>query len=139
MGIFRIKLIDTDFGLRMTYSIPKWLNENIKLHSIDEKTFEHKWCPVISYKKYEAPTTVIKCSVNHICATNDHPIWTLDGWKQAKDVIVGDKVYMHNGSYAFVTEIQNDQKVREVYDFQLDGGTNFLCTSMIVGSWDGNT
>lgn len=139
MGIFRVKPIDTDFGIKMTFSIPKWMNENIKLHSIDERTFAHKWCTVIDYRMYEAPTTIIKCSVAHICATNEHLIWTLDGWKQAKDIKVDDKIYMPNGSYAFVTEIQNDQKVREVYDFKLDGGTNFLCSNLIVRSWSDDT
>ena len=71
--------------------------ESPKVLTINEttKNLEYKDIISVSYKG-EKPTIEIKASNKKIRCTTNHPFLTVDGWKQAGDLVVGDILVASN-------------------------------------------
>ena len=92
--------IDTESGNYKVYTLYNMYKNNRELPKVltineTTKNLEYKDIISVSYKG-EKPTIEIKASNKKIRCTTNHPFLTVDGWKQAGDLVVGDILVASN-------------------------------------------
>lgn len=83
----------------------------------------------------------IQITWEHSCtlsATASHPILTMNGWKRASDIVVGDIVCVENGQ-SQVTDVKTVKADIEVYNLSLSDSENvqaMIANGIYVGDFD---
>lgn len=68
-------------------------NEDLEARCINEETGEFEWTPITDvYYSGEKETFKISTANFSVISTKSHKFWTPDGWKELKDIKVGDLV-----------------------------------------------
>lgn len=97
-------LIQTDNGLKRISDI---VNHKLPISvlSYNEKTNQTEFKKIIDYHRIKANKPTYKIGVGHkgkgnrpkfIECTNNHEFFTINGWKRADQLIVGEKIYHSN-------------------------------------------
>lgn len=106
-------------------------NQDIKVESYVDKNF--KFMPIADVLDKGINNTIkIVVDDTFIECTNDHPIYTVNGWINAEDLSVGDIIITNKGNKKIISiEPANTQ---HVYDIVIDDIIvhNFVCNNIVV-------
>jgi len=108
--------------------LPEVLTYNEKLDIFEYKKILHAW------KRDKKPLTQIICANRKIKCTDNHRFLTEAGWKQVKELNVGDLIKSASSDFKEyeltpVKSTVNTKEVVHVYDIEVEDNHNFIVTS----------
>lgn len=107
--------------------LPKVLSYNEKTKEIEYKNISHAW------EKQNENLLKISYSKSNIKCTINHKILTIDGYKEANKLIIGDLLLCNVGTVK-ITGIESVKTNsysynNHVYDIEVEDNHNFICSS----------
>ncbi|CAM3831664.1 polymorphic toxin-type HINT domain-containing protein [Flavobacterium branchiophilum] len=104
-----------------------------KVWSFNEQTGEVELKEVVSLSQNTAKE-LIEISVGNekIVCTPEYPFYVSNNWVEAKDLKVGDKLTLKDGSFVLITALKQLDKTEKVYNFEVAQNHNYYVSELGV-------
>ena len=102
----------------------------VNVQSFDEKTQSFVMKPVThAWKKSATELVKVSLGKSNYRATPNHPVLTVDGWKQTGDIVPGAILISRHGTLRVSSTEREFPEDTRVYDLEVDGTHTFVCSS----------
>lgn len=110
------------------------IGDKVLSYNHAKNTLEYK--KITRLIKREAPQRMYRLLLRNgtaIISTGNHPHWTQDGYKEAKDIKKGDLLYATEVHKLQDTEVRESKKVRVVREGNPSGGMDGVSSEKLIG------